>query len=190
MIILNGQRFILPKQREIIIAQSTRPRFHRFPKYQRGVLHPIGFWQEAVGPLNATNTVVQKTVDVGQCNSGVDFNNDGTMDDIGPAISDRTLLGLDFNSIDHTGEWHDDSPTGSEWEISCLSMVAGTWDTAAASLGVYVALNVGRIWKEQRGGGKSYTPGTNTATGNFRIREVADTSNLVNFTMKGTAIQT
>lgn len=106
----------------------------------------------------------------------------------------ETLLGTDFDGNDHTGEWADFGPTGSLWEIACLSMVAGIWSdvgvSPAAPLGVYIDLSLERVWYVRRQGGKGWSTGTTTATGNFRIREKADTANLVNFTMKATAIQT
>jgi len=56
---------------------------------------------------------------------------------------------------------------------------------------VYTSLStLAIIYGEMRSGGKGYTPGTNTCTARFRIREVADTANFVEFEVICTAIQT
>ena len=59
----------------------------------------VGYSKPAGGSLalNATNCVVEKTVDSGACSSGVAYELDGTMDEIGPKNADRTLLGNDFD---------------------------------------------------------------------------------------------
>ena len=141
------------------------------------------------GAPSGTNIVVTSTRS-GPVGSGCAFQSDGTIDEVGPLATDRRLLGLDDNSVSHTGEWKGtiDPVVGSEWEIACTSMVSGVWDIKAANLGVFIALSSERIWKEQRTVIEGV--GTDTATGNFRIREIADTGNFVDFTMKGTAIRT
>lgn len=155
-----------------------------------------GVWRtvfEPSNPLNATNIVVQKTVSTGQCHSGCAWAPEdavGTIDDLGPLFANRTLLGNDYDSNDHTGEWYDGSPTGSLWEIACTSMIFGVFNFNAAAVGTYIDLSTVRIWRMFRAGGKQYTAGTSWAHGNFRIREKADTANYVDFTMKATTIQT
>lgn len=153
-----------------------------------------GAWKtvlESAGPgsPSGTNIVVTSSRSLPVA-SGCAFQSDGTIDEVGPVASARRLLGLDDNSVNHTGQWKGtiDPLVGADWEIACLSMVAGAWDFSAAALGVYINLGAERLWKEQRTIGEG--AGTDTATGNFRIREIANTSNFVNFTMKGTAIKT
>jgi len=152
-----------------------------------------GVWETvfeiAGSPLNATNTIVQSEVFSGAVHSGVYFNSDGTMDEVGPGLTDLTFLGLDQVGNDHTGEWYDDSPTGSQWEIRCASMVSGTWSGQAASVGIWIDLSGNRLWRVTRLAGKTYTPGTIVAIGNMEIREVADIGNIVTFTLRAEAIQ-
>ena len=152
-----------------------------------------GVWRtvfETSNPLNVTNIVISHTVSSGGVAAGAEFNANGTIEQVGPLIGGLTLLGLDSNGNDHTGEWYDGSPTGSQWEIRCVSMISGAWLNPPAAVGVWIDLSADRRWKINRPGGKGYTPGTTAAKGNFTIREKADTANLVNFTLDATATQT
>ena len=93
--------------------------------------------------------------------------------------------------VDHTGEWTAETVTESEWEVACTSEDTGTWDTFHAAVGVFTTLDtVDMIWGEFRSGGKGRTAGTNRCVATFRIREVADTSNFVDFEVDCTVIQT
>ena len=126
----------------------------------------------------------------GACNSGVAFQSDGTIDMIAGTVASRTLLGNDDTTpspVDHTGEWAGTivSLTGSEWEIACTSITTGSWDTAAASTGAYVDLSTERVWLVNRTIGE--TTGTDSCNAVFRIREVADTSNYVDFSVHAIA---
>ena len=108
-------------------------------------------------------------------------------------ISTYFLLGNDDQTVpvDHTGEWTGDIVTAADWEVACVSLVSGTWDFQSAVVGVYSSLATADLsWYETRGGGKGYTPGTNTCTANFRIREVAVPANFTEFEVIATAIQT
>lgn len=200
MIEVNGKGIILPKQREIILSKATKPRFHGLPKFQRGFFRAPGMWHDAGGITpSATNITVTHTVSSGVANAGVifNYNDDGNahrlfMRQLGVV----TTLGNDSASANHDSEWTGgETITGTEWEVACTSEDSGTWDLAHASVGVYTdfstagSLTVFR-WSERRSGGKGYTPGTNTCTATFRIREVADTSNFDDFQVIATATQT
>ena len=108
-----------------------------------------------------------------------------------------TDMGLDNAAVpvDHTGEWTSAVITPSEWEVACVSEDVGSWDISAAVVGVYVnlsTLGTSTIfkWSERRLGGKGYSPGTNTVTASFRLREVAVPGNFTDFQVICTAIQT
>ena len=93
--------------------------------------------------------------------------------------------------VDHTGEWTTGSPVASEWEVACVSLTSGSWDFEFAAVGVYSDFtNSDMEWRENRSGGKGYTPGTDTVTARFRIREVAVPSNFTEFEVICTGIQT
>lgn len=94
--------------------------------------------------------------------------------------------------VDHTGEWTTDVVTESEWEVACVSIEdGGPFDDQHANVGTYTTLDTtDMLWEIVRPSGKSRTPGTSVLNATFRIREVADTGNFTEFTVKLTAIQT
>jgi hypothetical protein len=161
--------------------------FHNFPAGTQAI---IG----AITPL-VTDIEVESIVASGICRAGIRF---GASNPEGAnALNSRksvnvyALLGIDDNAVDHTGEFTAKSIDPTEWEVALLSYVVGTFDIEFAAAGVYTTLDTLLIdYSETRSGGKGYTPGTNTCTANFRIREVADTANFTDFQVFCTATQT
>lgn len=146
---------------------------------------------------NVTDMELVQIVATGQARSGIAFNEStiGSVESLVQVvgISGYSLLGFDDQGVpvDHTGEWTDQTVVASEWEVACTSEDSGTWDFAFAAVGVYTSFATADMaWYEFRVGGKAYTPGTDTVTATFRIREVADTANFTDFEVIATAIQT
>lgn len=144
---------------------------------------------------SVTDIEVESIVAAGICRAGIRF---GDSNADGPetlnsqkSVAVYALLGVDDNSVDHTGEFTSSAIVASEWEVALISYVSGTFDTEFAAAGVYTTLDtLAIIYGESRPGAKGYTPGTNTCTANFRIREVADTANFTDFVVLCTATQT
>ena len=146
---------------------------------------------------NVTDMELIQSVATGQARSGIKFNEStvGSVESLVQVVgvSGFALLGFDDQGVpvDHTGEWTDQTVVASEWEVACTSEDSGTWDFAFAAVGVYTSFATADMaWYEFRVGGKAYTPGTDTVTATFRIREVADTANFTDFEVIATAIQT
>lgn len=154
----------------------------------------------AVGSIvpAVTDIVIENTVSSGLCNAGIVFNASGVAAGTNNELFKRhnsvyTLMGDDDagSPVDHTGEWTPDPVTGSEWEVACISLTSGSWDVEHAAVGVYTSFATADMdWHENRTGGKGYTPGTDQCIAQFRIREVADTGNFVDFEVNASAIQT
>lgn len=135
-----------------------------------------------------TDIEIVNSVSSGLVNAGITFAIDGTLEKRHNASF--ILMGDDDATVpvDHTGE--SGVAGGALWEVACISEDSGSWDFEEAAVGVYSDLSLTRSWRENRSGGKGYTPGTNTVTATFRFREVADTGNFVDFEVICTAIQT
>lgn len=205
MIFVNNRGILLPKQREMKYSQLSRPRFHNLPKFQKGILHPLGFWQAAGGSITPAATDVTMThntpVGSGLAYTALAFHetlNVGGSDarvltgQSGSAAADGWLdLGTDDNTVDHTGEWTTETIVDSEWEVAYTTLNSGAFTTLYAALGVYTALNnTDLVWRCDRlTGGKGRTTGTNSVNATFRIREVADTANFDDFNAILTATQ-
>ena len=140
----------------------------------------------------------------GSANAGMHFNypTGGVATEDARVLTKRHLtvytdMGNDDQTVpvDHTGQWTSDVIVPSEWEVACISEDVGTWDLPYVAVGVYTLLSVLGSptvlgWRERRTGGKGYSPGTNSCTATFRIREVAVPSNFTDFQVICTAIQT
>lgn len=149
---------------------------------------------------SVSDIVIVNTVGSGLCNAGISFHDDRT----GSGSNDGRILTKRHNNVytdmgnddagspvDHTGEWTSDVITESEWEVACISEDTGTWDFPYAAVGVYTTLDTPDLhWRENRSGGKGYTPGTDRCVATFRIREVADTGNFTDFEVDCSAVQT
>jgi hypothetical protein len=139
---------------------------------------------------------IEDSVASGQCAARIRFGSTGgDSRDLYKehALGSFSLMGDDDASspVDHTGEWTTQVITASEWEVAMLSLDSGSFLTTFVGLGVYTTLDTADIiYGNFRVGGKGYTPGTTTGTATFRIREVADTGNFVDFEVICTAIQT
>jgi len=77
----------------------------------------------------------------GVANSGPIFNTDGSIDEVGPALTD--LVQRD------PGTWWSDEPEtaiGSSYDVRCQSLNVGTWSFQAATVGTYIQMSVDRRW--------------------------------------------
>jgi hypothetical protein len=104
-----------------------------------------------------------------------------------------TVMGNDDAGapVDHTGEWTPVANSGALFEVACISLSMGTWDTEPAAVGVFTSLDtVDLLWNVNRIGGKGRTPGTTQVIGQFTVREIADTGNSTTFGVDVTNIQT
>lgn len=152
----------------------------------------------------ATNIEIYKTGGSGVSLAAIIFHDDrtGAGSDDGRIMTAHRVAALDnvytdlgtddqTSPVDHTGEWTTDSVTESEWEVACVSVQAGAWDNQHATVGTYTTLDtVDMLWSMVRAGGKGRVPGTNEVESTFRVREVSDTNNYTEFTVKCTAVQT
>lgn len=84
----------------------------------------------------------------------------------------------------HAGEYLITEPIfeGSLYEIRCASMVTGTWSVQPAAVGTWISISSDRQWAAQQ-----FVVGWNIVQGNMEIREIANPSNIVTFTMMLTA---
>ena len=126
------------------------------PKFQKGILHPVGFWKEAASG-GWTNLGANRVV------SGLDFDKDGFIEEIGPGALTRTAI--------LSGEWWTEEPetdVGAGYEMRCASMNGGsTWSVQAAAVGTWITLDAGRVWHCQVTAMAS--PATKSAQGNFEF---------------------
>ena len=183
---------ILTRKKGLILPSRFKQRgnFSAFPAGSFAILGSV--------VPNVTDMELIHNVATGQARSGISFNEStvGSVTSLVQVIGiagPNAVLGLDDQGVpvDHTGEWTTETVTPSEWEVACISEDSGTWDVAFAAVGVYTSFATADMaWYEFRVGGKLYTPGTDTVTATFRIREVADTANFVDFEVIATAIQT
>lgn len=171
-------------------------------KYQKGNLNvfPAGtqmLIDTQLVPFVQSGLVVVNEVASGLVNAGIVYNYTTGAFDNNELIKRHnavyTAMGNDdaFTPYDYTGEPWAAIVTGSEWEVACTSEDTGTWDFPFAIVGTYNTFATADMaWRENRTGGKGYTPGTDSCTATFRIREVADTANFTSFTVQAIAIQT
>jgi len=77
----------------------------------------------------------------GGVRSGVDFHQDGYVEDVGPGLTDRTkVIPGEYWSLEP------DTNIGTLFELRCASINSGVWTNQAASVGSWVTLDVGREW--------------------------------------------
>lgn len=156
--------------------------------------------EEAGGAITPAFSDIQiiNTVSSGLCNAAIEFNYTtggfGNHQLVKQHNAVHSLMGDDDDTggpVDHTGEWTASAVTGADWEVACTVETIGTWDFPFAAVGVFSDFtNADMGWRENRTGGKGYTPGTDRCAGTFFIREVADTGNSDNQIIDVSAIQT
>ena len=115
----------------------------------------------------------------GPITSGFRFNASGTIEEIGPGLTDYNVV--------NTGEWIDSfsATSASDYEIACTAIASGSWDVAAAGTGAYVGLGTSRVWRVTRTAMEG--TGVDAVNSTFRIREIADTANFVEATVTASA---
>lgn len=124
---------------------------------------------------------------------GARFNDDGTIESrLGPGSTNYAVLGLDFNSDDHTGEWWSlpGAGIGASYDIRCASLASGAWDSQPAAVGTWVGLETNPEWHENRTGGKGgQGSGTSQCIGNFEIRDGSTLALLASFELDCTVFR-
>ncbi|KKN66732.1 hypothetical protein LCGC14_0468430 [marine sediment metagenome] len=192
-----------------MIFVPRRNIYTRRPYWQRGSVSVTPFANAAQqGVLSLTPLVtdveIWHTGGTGQTRVGIIFHDyrAGSGSDDGRILTKKHFAGgveviTDMGNddagppVDHTGEWTDETVTESEWEVANVSIESGTFSVAHAAVGVYSALDTqDMLWQRIRTGGPGRTPGTTIVESTFRVREVADTANFTEFTVKLTAVQT
>lgn len=135
-----------------------------------------------------TDIEVHTTVSSGTGNAGIAFSDTNIATLVTELVKRNVLvyavMGDDDagSPVDHTGEWTGDAVTAADWEVAMTNLVSGTFSFAFAAVGVYTSFATADMqWRQNRGGGKGYTPGTSTVVADFTIREVADTGNATTF---------
>lgn len=125
---LAGQGWRTPKRKWEQLWMEQRGNFNKQlgrrvfkgPKFQRGVLHPVGFWFEppAAGPAtnlsNVTHTHTEVAPTVSTILLGYDTNGHLEWDAFGGVISNLvwgTLTTGSDDANDHTDEWWDANPS-------------------------------------------------------------------------------
>lgn len=96
----------------------------------------------SLGSVIITGYASSHTDPPGTTRSGIAFQLDGSIDDIGPGLSDRTQVQL--------GEWWSGEPSagiGNNYDIRCASLVSGTWTFQAESVGTYIQISQERRWR-------------------------------------------
>lgn len=114
--------------------------------------------------MPATNALYQSTPYQEAIYSGIRFNADGTVDEIGPLILGTTayLPNSVWCSV-HT------TAIGSDYEIRCNSVISGAWDLQALTVGTWGNMGTARTWRE--GLTAMQSNANELASGWFEIRE-------------------
>lgn len=140
------------------------------PRFQRGVLHPIGFYTPAGNPDTLTLNALSSTgADISapwSSDSGVRVLRDGTVEELsGLGVWEAQNSGVEY--IDNN-----DFDVGDDYEV----MLSGTGDlpTSGPALDAWWTINVTRQWRLTK-----TVEGIFVFTGTMDIREIADTGNSV-----------
>lgn len=145
-----------------------------------------GTWKSsfvAGGFVNQPNITEEESFSGQQVECGIRFQQLGDSDEI-----DK-----DGNTIFRvSGEWWSEEPEtgiGNDYDIRCASMNGGTlWDIQAAAVGTWINIGAGRNWAMLRTFGKGQEGvGSDHASGNMEIRDVATETVQASFVMDITA---
>lgn len=113
-------------------------------------------------------------------NSGVSFQTDGGVDNVGPLTSDKTAFA--------SGEWWDGEPdagVGSRFDVRCASISVGSWFVQAASVGAWVQISSERIWRVNVT--TMNAPDVSQCIASFEMRPTGGGPTLATFTVNATA---
>jgi len=107
--------------------------------------------------------------------AGWDFNSNGTLQDIGTALTGRTDVAGEYYSLEP------ETDVGAYYEVRCASMTVGTWNTQAATVGTWINLSAGRLWFENVIA--MAAPSSASAGGSFEIGRVNTSTAIVTATL-------
>ena len=160
-----------------LIKQS---RFGR-PKFQRGILHPVGFWSSGggSGTLALTSLASNHSPFSGDATAGVRAQNNGNVAEL--------TFGINWFDQNASTEWIDSFGGGSasDYEVQLdTGSLLGDGVISGPTRGTYRGLGVTRTWTLLC---ESATNESGTFTSTMRIREIADTSNNVSASVQLTA---
>lgn len=168
MILVPRWYMALPKTQEEIARNSTRRRFGS-PKYQKGILHPVGFWvAAATGGDNLALTALNSTTSYVS----------------GPSVyaGIRILTSGEVHEY-LSGAWTAQN-AGTEWIDSFSATSASDYETKHDHL--FGTTPTYSLWAENTyyactATRQAYFFGTTsvTSTGQTYVREIADTANVV-----------
>lgn len=172
MILVPNWYIALPKTQEEIARNSTRRRFGS-PKYQKGILHPVGFWVAAAGggdtlALTALNGYAS-WISGPSVTCGIRILTTGNVEE--------TLGDANWTAQNSSSEWIDSfsATTASDYETKYDHIFGTTPSFLSWTENVYSSVTGTRT---------AYFTGTATvsSTGQTYVREIADTANVVNAT--------
>ena len=194
-------------------------RVFRGPKFQRGMLGPIGFWHDppAVGAAPALTDITNTYTNVAPTNSHqhIRYHTDGYMQ-LGEGATAAAahaayvqITTTTDDANDHTDEWWDAQPStaeGANYDIrytattgtwtkifhdGTADLVVNTWDLISAAYTDSLTAGNGCLRLAKPGGtAKSPNPGTNAATADIEIRLASSGSALATQTVDMTCTVT
>lgn len=130
---------------------------------------------------NITDIAVESiNLGLNAVHSGTRFNNDGSIDEVGPSPTTFTKI--------HPGEWWGDEPEadiGTLYEIRCVSLINGTWSLQPAAVGTWVDIDTAPVWRVTVLAMTS--PSSKSCDANFAIRRKSDNEVLGTFTVSARA---
>lgn len=91
--------------------------------------------------VNVTNIFVSSSNPGQRCRSGVRYNNNGSIDELGPTLADENKI--------HNNEWWSKEPQaniGASYQVRCQSLTSGSWSTQAAAVGTWVDISTEPVW--------------------------------------------
>lgn len=164
---------MLPVHIRKFYLYNDRARFKRhkwkFPYYQRGSVSAFAYGTMAAAGGGGGGSVVltngsSSHENIGnECYAGWQFQPDGTLDDVGPLVTNLTLK--------TSGEWWSDEPEtgiGASYQVRTTS--ASGWNSSAAANTVWTTdISTNKSWYVLVLG--KFSPDIASATGVFEIRE-------------------
>lgn len=160
----------LPKQKEQRISRYTKQRFFKGPKFQRGMLHPMGMWHDPAGgsdTLTLNTLYAEDFAASGASIASIRFKTDGTIEE------------------ENFSTWAAQN-SGVEWIDGFTSSVASDYEAKydhtsgsdiPARIGftaenTYTAITTTLTWRLVS------LSGTKSSNGTAYVREIADTGNV------------
>lgn len=166
----------------IFVPKLIKPSRFGQPKFQRGILHPVGFWSSGgggSGTLALTTLASSHSPLSGNATAGVRAQNNGNVAEL--------VNGSVWFDQNASTEWIDSfgGGTASDYEVQLdTGTLLGDGVISGPTRGTYHGLGTTRTWTLVC---ESTTNESGTFTSTMRIREIADTSNNVSASVQLTA---